>query len=49
MPNKPKRQAAKKPSYITLDLSPQEKNHLMAIAIRKLLVEALLEAHNEVK
>ena len=49
MPNKTKRQAVKEPSYITLDLSPQEKNQLMAIAIRKLLVEALLEAHNEVK
>lgn len=49
MPNKTKRQAVKEPSYITLDLSPQEKNQLMAMAIRKLLVEALLEAHNEVK
>ena len=49
MSNNAKRQAAKKPSYITLDLSPQEKNQLITVAIRKLLVEALMEAHNEVK
>ena len=47
MANNSKRQVDKKPSYMTLDLSQKEKNQLIAIAIRKLVTEALMEAHNE--
>lgn len=49
MPNNPERQIDKKPSYITLDLSPQQERQLIAIAIRKLVTEAAMEAHHEAK
>ena len=49
MPNKPKRQVVKTPSYMTFDLSPQQERQLIAIAIRKSVTEALMEAHHEAK
>lgn len=49
MSNKPKHQADGKPQFITLDLSPQERNKLMAVAVRNLLKEAVMEAKNNAK
>ena len=34
-------------SYIDVDLSPQQESLLIAIAIRKLVTESVMEAHNE--
>lgn len=49
MSNNPKRQSDAKSPNITIDLSPQERNQLIAMAVRKLLTDAVLEAHNEIK
>lgn len=49
MPNKPKRQAAKKPSYITLGLSAEQERQLIVMAISKCLKEKIQEMAKDAK
>ena len=49
MLNNVKRQAIKEPSYITLDLSPQQERQLIAMAISKCLKEKIQEMAKDAK
>jgi|26BtaG_2_1085354.scaffolds.fasta_scaffold05121_4 hypothetical protein len=49
MPNNAKRQMVKKPSHITLDLSPQQERQLIVMAISKCLKEKIQEMARDAK
>ncbi|GEM_PF-2999229 len=49
MSNKPKRQVVEKPSYITLDLSPQQERQLIVMAVSKCLKDKIQEMAKDAK
>lgn len=49
MRHKAKRQTIKEPSYITLDLSPQQERQLIVMAVSKCLKEKIQEMAKDAK
>lgn len=49
MSNNGKREMSKKPSYITLDLSPEQERQLIVMAVSKCLKEKIQEMAKDAK